>query len=73
MHRVPVTAANSTIISVGYGGFARTLEVEVRSGAVYQYFEVPMVVYHDLLSAGAPGVYFDAVVKKGGYRYERVH
>lgn len=72
MHRVPVTAASSTILSVGYDGHAHTLEVEFRGGAVYQYADVPMVIYHDLLSADAPGAYFDAVVKKGGYRYHRV-
>ena len=70
MHRVPVTSTN--LAAVGYDGFARVLEVEFLDGRVYQYFDVPMHVYHDLLESQAPGVYLDAEVKKAGYRYKRM-
>jgi hypothetical protein len=70
MHRVPVTSTN--LAAVGYDGIARVLEVEFLDGRVYQYFDVPMHVYHDLLTSDAPGVYLDTHVKKPGYRYKRI-
>ena len=70
MDCIPLRSTN--LISVGYDGVARVLKVEFQDGRVYQYFDVPMHVYHDLLSAEAPGRYLDARVKKAGYRYRRV-
>ena len=70
MHRVPVSSTN--LAAVGYDGFERVLEVEFIDGRVYQYFDVPMHIYHDLLEAQAPGAYLDAEVKKAGFRYKRV-
>ena len=70
MRRVPVTSTN--LAAVGYDGFARVLEVEFLDGRVYQYFDVPMHVYHDLLEVTGPGVYLNAEVKQGGFRYKRV-
>ena len=70
MHRVAVLSTH--LAAVGYDGFARVLEVEFLDGRVYQYFDVPMHVYHDLLETTAPGVYLDAAVKRAGYRYKRV-
>ena len=70
MHRIAVSSTN--LAALGYDGFARVLEVEFLDGRVYQYFDVPMDVYHDLLETTAPGVYLDAEVKKAGFRYKRV-
>ena len=70
MKRIPLTS--TTNLTAGYDGFARVLEIEFPNGSVYQYFDVPMNVYHDLLTTDSPGSYLDAQLKKGGYRYQRV-
>ena len=53
MHRQPV--ASSAISSVGYDERSSVLEVEFRSGAVYDYFKVPPRVYRELLKASSKG------------------
>ncbi|MEJ7813152.1 MAG: KTSC domain-containing protein [Gemmatimonadaceae bacterium] len=70
MKRIPLTS--TAILTAGYDGFERVLEVGFPSGSIYQYFDVPMDVYHDLLTTDSPGTYLDAELKKGGYRYQRV-
>ncbi|HKI04251.1 MAG TPA: KTSC domain-containing protein [Thermoanaerobaculia bacterium] len=53
MDRQPV--ASSAISSVGYDERSSVLEVEFRSGAVYDYFKVPPKVYRQLLKAPSKG------------------
>jgi hypothetical protein len=70
MHR---TALKSTsLLAAGYDGITRTLEVESNDGRVYQYRDVPMEVYHDLLEAESPGHFLDQRIKKAGYAYRRM-
>ena len=69
MRRDPVTS--STIESIGYDERSQTLEVEFKSGAVYQYFGVPDAVYRELMSASSQGQYLARTIK-GAYRYARV-
>ena len=40
--------SSSTIVSIGYEG--ETLEVEFKNGTVYQYYNVPEVVYSQLMA-----------------------
>lgn len=61
MERVSVSSSN--IASVGYDKEEQTLEVEFNSGAVYQYFQVPVNVYEGLISASSVGKYFNANVR----------
>lgn len=70
MHRIPVSS--TSVASVGYDGLDRVLEIEFRNGSVYQYFDVPMPVYHDLLESTAPGITLNTEVKLAGFRYRRV-
>ena len=56
MERVNVVSSN--INSVGYEESSNTLEIEFKSGSVYQYFNVPQEVYNELLQAGSIGGYF---------------
>lgn len=63
---------SSHIASIGYDPLQRTLEVEFRGGAIYQYYDVPEALYEGIMSAESHGKYLDAYIKKGGYRYERV-
>ncbi|HYG62703.1 MAG TPA: KTSC domain-containing protein [Thermoanaerobaculia bacterium] len=53
MHRKPVES--SAVSSVGYDPRSEVLEVEFRSGAVYDYFEVPRGVYESLMKASSKG------------------
>lgn len=70
MHR---TALKSTsLLSAGYDGLSRTLEVEFGDGRVYRYQDVPMDVYHDLLESESPGHFLDQRIKKAGYAYRRM-
>lgn len=74
MNRVPVTSSN--VVAVGYIESTATLEVEFKRGLIYQYFQVPVSVYQDLISASARGEsvgrFLDQHVKKAGYQYAKL-
>ena len=63
---------SSSIASIGYAAQTQTLEVEFKSGSVYQYFGVPAAIYQGLMTAESHGHYLDRYVKKAGYRYREV-
>jgi hypothetical protein len=63
---------SSVLVSVGYDEESAILELAFVDGGVYQYFEVPSVVYAGLMSAPSHGKYFDAYVKQAGYRYTKI-
>ena len=65
MDRTPVSSSN--IAAVGYDPDTMTLEVEFNSGKIYQYFDVPEVIFTEILGASSPGGYFNQNVK-GSYR-----
>jgi len=70
MNRTPVSS--SSLTSVGYDIENMILEIEFHSGGIYQYFNVPESKYDGLMSADSHGKYFDAHIKKGGYRFEKI-
>jgi len=70
MHRQPVISSN--LASVGYDSKSKTLEVEFLNGSVYQYSNVPSVLYNGLISASSKGQYFDRMIKNGGYICRRI-
>ncbi len=70
MNRTAVSSSN--LASVGYDPVQQTLEIEFHSGSVYQYSGVPADVYAGLMSATSHGRYFDAFIKKAGYRYRQI-
>jgi len=47
------------------------LEVELQSGRIYRYFDVPLSVYDALMSAPSKGRYFDDNVQ-GKYEYRPI-
>ena len=55
IERKPVESSN--IVSIGHNSVTKTLEVEFRTGTVYQYFQVPTKVYQELQSADSKGRY----------------
>lgn len=70
MDRLPVNSSN--VAAVGYDANSSTLEVEFKSGSVYQYFDVPDQHFH-ALSGGSvsAGRYLNAEIKPH-YRCEQV-
>jgi hypothetical protein len=55
--------SSSAISSVGYDESSSVLEVEFRSGDVYDYLEVPPKVYRDLLKAPSKGSFVSRRVR----------
>jgi hypothetical protein len=50
------------MVSVGYDAAHSTLEIEFRTGHVYEYFAVPRGVYQGLLNAASKGRFFHAEI-----------
>jgi hypothetical protein len=60
---------SSGLKSVGYDAIAHVLEVELQSGRISRYFDVPPSVYQALMSAPSKTQYFnDNVVAKYEHR-----
>ncbi len=57
--------------SVGYESTGKILEIEFRSGAVYQYLDVPKKVHEGLRRAGSKGQYFNGEIRDA-YVFVRV-
>lgn len=55
--------SSSAISSVGYDERKSVLEVEFRSGAVYDYFDVPARVWKDLQAADSKGQFISQRVR----------
>lgn len=53
-----VRLGSSMMASAGYDSVTRILEIEFATGSVYQYFDVPLDVYQDLLDAPSHGRIF---------------
>jgi hypothetical protein len=68
MERKPV--ASSNLVSIGYDEETLTLEVEFYSG-IYQYFDVPLYVFEELLNSDSKGSYLHGSIK-GTYSYSQV-
>jgi hypothetical protein len=62
---------SSTLATVAYDEALELLQLEFRSRAIYQYFDVPVAVHAALLGAESKGSYFNRVIR-GGFRYSRV-
>jgi uncharacterized protein len=69
MERKPVTSSN--IASIGYDETTCTLEIEFLNNSIYQYFDIPLQIYQDLINADSHGKYLANNIK-GVYRYSRV-
>jgi len=69
MTRTAVKSSN--IKEVGYDPKNKILEIEFHTNGVYQYFDVPMSYYHDMLFADSMGQFFATAIK-GKYSYQKV-
>jgi hypothetical protein len=62
VYRRPVES--SLIRSVGYDLASSVLEVEfVEGGRVYEYYDVPLSIYSDLMAAESKGSYFNDYIR----------
>jgi hypothetical protein len=62
MKRVEVKSSN--IKSIGYDPKLKMLEVEFKTGGLYQYKHVPPRIYTDFLKAPSKGAYVEKNIKK---------
>lgn len=62
---------SSEMMSVGYDSASGILEIEFKSGAVYQYFIVPKRIYDELTGAESKGSFFAQHIR-GKFAYSRV-
>lgn len=70
MLREPVSSSN--LASVGYDAATATLEIEFHSGGIYQYYNVPESLFHDLFNAPSKGKFFHKYIKKAAFAYQKV-
>jgi hypothetical protein len=70
MDRIPVSSSN--VVAVAYDENSSTLEVEFKSGSVYQYFDVPAQHFR-VLSGGSISIgrYLNTEIKPH-YRCEQI-
>jgi hypothetical protein len=54
---------SSNLLSVGYDSDSQILEIQFRSGGIYQYLRVPQSVYDALMSAPSHGRYLHYRIK----------
>ena len=60
--REPVQS--SAIAKVGYSKRRHILEIEFVNGAVYRYFDIPLSVHRDLISAESKARFYDSSIRK---------
>jgi DNA segregation ATPase FtsK/SpoIIIE-like protein len=63
--------SSSNIASIGYDAAAETLEVEFLDGSVYQYYNVPQVLYQQFMEADSKGKFLHANIRNS-FAYSRV-
>lgn len=59
------------IYSAGYDPNTHTFEVELQSGAVYQYYELPQNVYDEFRQARSKTLFYNAKIRDV-YAFSRV-
>ena len=55
---------SSAIAKVGYSKRHHILEIEFVNGAVYRYFDIPLSVHRDLMSAESKARFYDSNVRE---------
>jgi hypothetical protein len=63
--RIPRQSVQSTAIAkIGYSKRRHILEIEFVNGAVYRYFDVPVSMYRELMSAESRARFYDSNIRK---------
>ena len=65
------SVSSSNIASIGYDESSETLEVEFLSGAIYQYYGVPLNLYEEIMLASSKGRFLHVYIKNA-YPYSRI-
>jgi len=65
----PVESKN--ILSVGYNANNRTMRIEFKQNAFYDYMDVPPEVFQQIMSAQSKGTFFHSAVK-GKYDFLKI-
>ncbi|WP_243613861.1 KTSC domain-containing protein [Shimia aestuarii] len=65
------SVASSNIASIGYDEPSQTLEVEFLNGSIYQYYNVPINIYDQLMNDPSKGRFLNTYIKNA-YPYSRV-
>jgi hypothetical protein len=64
---------SSNLASIGYDETNNILEIEFNHGGVYQYLNVPLNVYQELINANSHGTYFSANIRnKSNYKTKKL-
>ncbi len=61
MERTPVRS--SDLAEIGYDEKSEILEILFRRGGIWQYHEIPVEVYNELMNAESHGSYFNFEIK----------
>lgn len=69
MIRAPV--ASSNIVSIGYDSPSETLEIEFHNNSLYQFYNIPEVLYDGLMNASSKGRFFSTYIRTA-FPYSRV-
>ena len=63
--RIPRQSVQSTAIAkIGYSKRRHIFEIEFVNGAIYRYFDVPLSVYRELMSAESKARFYDSNIRK---------
>jgi hypothetical protein len=63
--RIPRQSVQSSAIAkVGYSKRRHILEIEFVNGAVYRYFDIPLSVHRELMSAESKARFYDSNIRK---------
>lgn len=63
--------ASTNVASIGYDEATETLEVEFLNGSIYQYYNVPISIYEQMMQVGSKGKFLNMYIKNA-YPYSRV-
>jgi len=54
---------STSIASVGYSAESETLEIEFKNQTIYEYYNVPLIIYEQLMASSSLGQYFSANIR----------
>lgn len=63
--------ASSNIQAVGYDESTETMRVQFTNGSIYEYRNVPSIVYNDFMQSGSLGAYLNRNIRNS-YPYEKI-
>ena len=69
MQRKPVVSRN--IRTIGYEESTQTLEIEFLNSIIFQYYNVPQIIYSEMMKAESKGKFLHFYIENA-YPYSRV-